>query len=194
MSFSFRLFFLFKRKFNFFFFFVNFWILKFWSKFITFFILKILYRRLFPKKNISRKWRRKKKRFWVLDIWWDFLLCKWNLLKKKKGAIRKFNTTCWWNVFIFFFFFLYSELFLFVRLLNICFLFLTQAKKINVWENIFYIYFVWFCFNVFFLFTYNFIGEIPGNAITFYINFLYTIDKLECHHGIRIWNILFRFY
>lgn len=126
---------------------------KIWSKFITFFIsINKFFTGAFSqqkKKNISRKMK-KKKRFWVLDIWWDFLLCKWNLLKKKKrcdqkilyNLLMKFSSSSslfsYWIIWIWF---------SFVRLLNICFLFLTQAKKIYVWENIFCV--VRFCFIVF---------------------------------------------
>lgn len=139
----------------------------------------------FSKEKHIQKMKKKKKGFWVLDIWWDFLLCKWNLLKKKKRCDQKilYNLLmkCFLLLFLFFsyIFWIIWIWFSFVRLLNICFLFLTQAKKINVWENIYFVLYVGFCFIVF-LFIYN-IGEIPGNAIKFYINFTYTIDKLECH-------------
>lgn len=109
----FLVFFLFKRKFNFFSFICVFGYPNFGQNSLHFSFQKFFTGAFFQRKTYPEN-EEEKKGFWVLDIWWDFLLCKWNLLKKKKkGAIRKFYTTCWWNVFFFFFSFfpIYSELF-----------------------------------------------------------------------------------
>lgn len=145
--------FLFKRKFNFFSF-ICIWIYKFGqnSLYIFPFQNKFFTGAFFPKKNISRKMK-KKKRFRVLDIWWDFILCKWNLLKKKKRCDQKilYNLLMKCFLLLFFSYWIIWIWFSFVRLLNICFLFLTQAKENKcLGKYIFRVVgFVFHCFSIY---------------------------------------------